>query len=153
MLAQEYIDHGGVVLKGYTVGELRHVATRPSLPNLRAAAASAAASSLPAIIHVDSQAPVGSALGSALSGVAMPGAPATAAVAADDGALGRRQEAEDVLAAVRAHLGLELLGVDMVVAPDGALLVVDVNHFSGAPATVPGFEAALAQAVARAAAR
>ena len=46
-------------------------------------------------------------------------------------------------------LGVELMGVDMVVAPDGQLLVVDVNHFSGAPSSVPGFEAALARTVTR----
>ena len=54
---------------------------------------------------------------------------------------------ERVLAAVQAHLRVQFLGVDMVVARDGRVLVVDVNHFSGAPRTVPGFLDAAADAV------
>ena len=179
IVAQEYVDHGGIVLKGYTVGDLRHVATRPSLPDIgqrhareQAAAAhapggeggeeeQAAATdahddeSPPAVVHIDSQRPLDEALACALRGGGGTLAPAAAAAlaVADDGVLGRRREVEDTLAAVQAHFGVALLGVDMVVAADGRLLVVDVNHFSGAPKSVPGFEEALARAVARRAAQ
>ena len=195
LIAQEYVDHGGVVLKGYTVGELVHIATRDSLPDLGHALAggggggggggscctgsgsgsgdgSPGALNLPAVVHVDSQQPLADAL-RAVTGRAAPTlAPAAAAVCIgdgsaradegsgerlaaedgstneDDGALGRRRECEEILRAVRARMGVSLLGVDMVIAPDGRLLVVDVNHFSGAPRSVPGFGEALARAVA-----
>lgn len=167
LIAQEYVDHGGVVIKGYTVGDLLHVATRESLPDL-----GGGDDGMPAVVHIDSQTPLGTSLGGVglvgRSAVAAARAPAAAAVAsggsastahagagagadaeapADDGARGRLRECEAAVHAVRIHMGVALLGVDMVVAPDGRLLVVDVNHFSGAPRSVPGFGEALARAV------
>ena len=61
----------------------------------------------------------------------------------------RREEVQGLLRRVKALFGVELLGVDVVIEPSsGRLLVVDVNHFSGAPKSVPGFEAALKRLVA-----
>ena len=48
------------------------------------------------------------------------------------------RDIDAILIAVRAHMGVLLLGVDLLMARDGRLFVVDVNHFSGAPSTVPG---------------
>jgi hypothetical protein len=156
LIAQEFVDHGGVVLKGYTVGELMHVTHKPSLPDLRRAAGSGAMMrDGPATVRLDSQAPLASALDGLLLGASAGGArdPADAgrcdAAAASAVCEARRAEVVKALRLIKAHLGVELLGVDMVAAPDGSLLVVDANHFSGAPGSVPGFGAALAQAAVR----
>jgi hypothetical protein len=200
-VAQQYVDHGGVVLKAYAIGEHCHVAARPSLPDVAALALAAErGSSVPSVVHMDSQHNVAGALdgvlgaalgaapggavprGSAAAGFAAApsaastaptasaerdgcrGAPAAAPIAAppaneqardvrttgEECALERRrEEVMAIVAAVRAHLGVQLLGVDLLAARDGGLLVVDVNHFSGAPSSVPGFAQALAHTVER----
>ena len=192
LLAQEYVDHGGIVIKGYTVGEHTHLVAKPSLPDLASWFGGGIQGGSTdggreggydengsALLHLDSQQlPISRA---AVVGVVGAGGPRTSGSTAVDGraagagaasggatssaervvsasgddercaaAMERnRAAAEAILRAVRAHMGVELLGVDMVAAADGSLLVVDANHFSGAPASVPGFAAALAQAVRR----
>ena len=203
LLAQEYVDHGGIVIKGYTVGEYTHLVAKPSLPDLASWCAGGIQGdsseggggeggggcegrreeeaeevrSGPAVVHLDSQqlpmscAAVVSVLGAsgtqASDGEAVGGGVTTGiAECAGSGSGGSggsggsdeqcaelvehyRAAAEAILSAVRAHMGVQLLGVDMVAAPDGSLQVVDANHFSGAPSSVPGFADALAQAVRR----
>ena len=146
LVAQEFIDHGGVVYKGYTVGEALHVDTRPSLPDIGPADARA---DLPSLIRIDSQSSLVDAL-SAYSNGKSEGAGKAAANETSAAATlaARRHDIDAILIAVRAHMGVLLLGVDLLMARDGRLFVVDVNHFSGAPSTVPGFAEALARVVA-----
>ena len=47
----------------------------------------------------------------------------------------------------KAQFGVQILGVVMIVSPDNRVLVVDANHFSGAPSSVPGFVDATVAAV------
>ena len=173
LLAQEFVDHGGMVLKGYAVGEYTHIAVRPSLPDLGCLLPSAPSqageanqvnadgassrSAGPAVVLLDSQRlPSTDALCDAVlgrSGFESRAPMTTAATEGVDAVAAatllqlHRRAAETTLRAVRSHLGLDILGVDMVVAPDGGLLVVDTNHFSGAPGSVPGFVDALARSV------
>ena len=114
----------------------------------------------PATVHLDSQADFSSALDGLLASthsnatdaeVVAPAAAAGGWDAAKAKSLceARRDEVAAALLAIKRHLGVKLLGVDMVAAADGTLLVVDANHFSGAPGSVPGFGAALAQSAMR----
>ena len=65
LIAQEYVDHGGSVLKAYAVGDLEHLALKPSLPDLAPLLSSEEGGGLaqpPALVHIDSQRPLDSAL-------------------------------------------------------------------------------------------
>ena len=75
-------------------------------------------------------------------------AASTATAATDEAALlARSAEVHAIVTAISAHMGVALVGVDVLVAPDGRCLVVDINHLSGAPHSVPGFTSALTDLV------
>ena len=75
-------------------------------------------------------------------------AASTATAATDEAALlARSAEVHAIVTAISAHMGVALVGVDVLVAPDGRCLVVDINHLSGAPHSVPGFTSALTELV------
>ncbi len=149
MLVQEHVSHGGTCLKAYLVGDETHVASRRSLPDLSAAAAGADG---PAVVPFNSQqpGPGPEAFGAHADRCADADADAGADAAAP---LDRRREAAEAVCAVGAHMGVQLLGVDLVVeSSTGDMLVVDANYFPQSPATFPRLAEALARAVGRAAA-
>ena len=59
----------------------------------------------------------------------------------------RASEVRGILSRVCEHMGVVLVGVDVVIDSDGRCMVVDVNHMSGAPHSVPGFTDALLRLV------
>ena len=143
-LAQEFVPHGGVVLKGYRVGDLVHTRLKPSLPAFEATAHG------PAVVCFDSQQPLdtvlrtGAVQAGASAATGQCPAPAEASrVAPAQRAMGA------MLEAVASHMGVELLGIDVLVAPDGRCLVIDANHMSGTPHSVPGFTGALNRLIRR----
>lgn len=149
--AGSVVAQAGHVLKGYGVGSLRHVRVKPSIPHFTASDEGAA------VVFFDSQQPLDELHDGAPPQLATADAAAAAGAisnsAADPGLEELRRRTPDVNAivdAIVAHMGVQLVGVDVLVAPDGRCLVIDVNHFSGAPKTVPGFAGALAQLVRRA---
>ena len=177
-LAQEYIDHGGVVIKAYAVGRLVHVTTRPSLPDLgschptsRGGGGGGAShvrdgsvtseehcsTHAPAAIRIDSQQPLGQSAEELLGYRVADHAPApllasalpvrSEARNAASPEAGRRREIEAILAHVKAAFEVELLGIDLIVASDGTMLVIDANHFPSSPRSVPGFTRALSQTI------
>ena len=144
-LAQEYVPHGGFVLKAYRVGDLVHTQLKRSLPIIHDSAGA------PALVEFDSQDPLEAMT---LTGKAGQGTkPVEAAEGSTDSPFSaqlmhaRADEIRPVVDAIAAHMGVELLGIDALLASDGRWLVVDANHNSGAPASVPGFAAALARLV------
>lgn len=162
LLAQEFVNHDGIVLKAYAVGSLTHVTTQQSLPDLPLRRP---ADRWPSLLHIDSQhslAGTVEALGALVhasdcaspartvvsANVPLDEASSSHAATAAATLLDRwRPHVERVVASIRAHMGVELLGVDLLATSDGRLLVVDANHFSGSPKSVPGFMEALAQVV------
>lgn len=148
MLLQEHVNHGGVVLKAYLVGEATHLASKPSLPDLDPEWIGE--TDKPALVCFDSQKPCP---GPAHFG---PSAVPFAMRRRDPAHFGpspNRDEVDAILRAVARKLGVQLLGVDLVEADDGRLLVVDANYFPMSPDSFPGLADALAAAVRRAAAR
>jgi glutathione synthase/RimK-type ligase-like ATP-grasp enzyme len=136
LVAQEFVNHGGVVFKVYAIGAHIHVATRPSLPDVGDSSTNSAT-----VVYIDSQ---------RMTPAKAPEDEVRAGCARSE--LLSDQEERDVertINAVRARLGVELLGIDMIRSRDGQLLVIDVNHFSGSSSSVPQFGQALARTLRR----
>ena len=166
LLAQEFVPHGGTVLKGYRIGDLVHFRLKTSLRNMTATADG------PAVVYFDSQQPLdddgcmlvtsptstrddhGTGIGRHCSSNTSCGGGVDSSPSPSEALLGRRDEVSSILETIASHMGVELLGIDVLLAPDGRCLVVDANHFSGTPQSVPGFAGALARlATAKAAAK
>lgn len=153
LLAQEFVPHSDTVLKGYRVGDLVHFRLKTSLPNLTAT------SEGPAVVYFDSQQPLdddGRMLvagpastrddrGQQCSGNVTCGGTIESSPSPSEALLARKDEVSSILETIASHMGVELLGIDVLLAPDGRCLVVDANHFSGTPQSVPGFAGALAR--------
>ncbi len=152
VLLQEYVPHGGKLIKAYCVGGRAHVAERASLPDLRATRQP------PAMLRFNSHQPLPGAheLAHAVVPAETPAeTPAkTPAEAAELGAE-LRARASRLVVWLAERIGLKLLGVDLIVARDdaepqdpGELLIVDINYFpSGAATKFPEAAEALASFV------
>ena len=134
LIAQEFVDHGGLVIKGYTIGDFSHLTIKRSLPDLSTLYATDEG---PAIMDLDSQSLLAGAFKGASDVVTNEDTHAATLLSRT------RHEAEEVLNAIRLHMGVQLLGIDMILGTNGQLLVVDANHFSSTPHSVPGFRSAL----------
>lgn len=146
MLLQEHVNHGGTVLKAYLVGEATHLASKPSLPNLDPTWIGEAEK--PAVVRFDSQKPCP---GPAEFGASALPFAVRRRTPACFGPSPERAEVDGILRAVARKLDVQLLGVDLVEADDGRLLVVDANYFPMSPESFPGLAGALTAAVRRAA--
>ena len=56
-IAQEFINHGAVIIKAYAIGDFYHVAVRPSLPDILSTSLSSGSGLEPAMETFDSQQP------------------------------------------------------------------------------------------------
>ena len=138
VLVQEYVNHGGQMLKCYFAAGRVHVATRPSLPDLRSGAPGT-----PAAVRFDSQRmPLAEAFGECCE---------RSASRCEQAANSRTRtaEVESIVRRAASCSGVRLMGVDVVVASDGACLVVDANYFPFNPTSFPGLAEALAELVSQ----
>ena len=136
LLLQNFVRHGGALLKGYCVGRRVHVAQRASLPDLVGGAAG------PAVVQFDSRQPYPTAADFGAAVVPPP---------PEDGGTPtweeQRAAVERLVRAVSARLRVNLLGIDVLPAVHGGLLIVDVNYFPVSTASFPSLPEALAEAV------
>eukprot|EP00727_Mastigamoeba_balamuthi_P009071 m51a1_g4787 putative inositol-tetrakisphosphate 1-kinase (318) ;mRNA; r:64494-65447 len=115
-VAQEYVNHAGRLYKVFAVGPRVLVQQRPSLPDL-------APAPHPAPLRFDNQKPLGPQVAEwgELAG------PLQQHTAAAEPSV---RELEEAAAAVRAVMGSELFGVDVIAeAATGRLALIDANYF------------------------
>lgn len=149
---QDFVAHDGIMFKGYCVGKRLHVTRRPSLPS-DLGSCSCDSSATEGLTQARQKELCGAATARNPGGDDGGGGDRSG----NDSTKTRRSNLEvapedyarvcDIVRAVATHLGVRLLGVDVVVSEAGEFLVIDANHFPSSAQTFPDLPGALAELV------